>query len=112
MLFRGLVAAVFCLGLSATACDKPSRAQCEEACWHQRGLHFWETAEFAISEAPESERAVLRKEKEADWEAIRKDPNAGSANVCIEQCKEHGKKSQLECIMKATTFEEANKCTR
>lgn len=105
------VLVVFLLCGSVIGCSRPSKKKCEEACWHQAKLVYWELAEAEIAKAPEPEQAKTRADLQAKWDALVADTENPQPKVCTEMCTKQGRQTEVDCIIKAKTAKAAKACT-
>jgi hypothetical protein len=88
------------------ACKKPSVQECDKACRNANRLLFWDEAEKAAAELPESERAAFMKSKEEQFHSTLQ----AGIDHCIAQCRSADNDAQIKCLTDAKTADDVRKC--
>ena len=101
---------VLCLSFAVLGCQKPTHEECKEICMKGNVLGQWERFERETADlTPEekAERKVQVEKQIAEIEARKHDP--GLEN-CVTDCRQGGRKSDVECVRKAKTTAEVKDC--
>lgn len=108
---RALVFAFSCICLLAAAgCSRPGEKRCTEVCEHYLDLYVaseWDE-KLANAGSPE-ERAALERQKAEERASMRTDETRGFA-TCVGRCNRRSRGSVADCVMNATTLEQAKAC--
>lgn len=101
-----MIRALLLCSLLLAACSKPKVQDCDKAVRNYFKLKYWEEAEALIAEAPESERAALRIQKQEDLEPRM----MKSIDLAVQKCVSGADKTRVACWTKATTVKEVEAC--
>ena len=107
-----LTASLFGTLATVGCAPKPTKEQCREACHNNAELHFWKGFEGAIDNLPEDRKPAARKKGKQEWEKGLKADMGKKNDECVTSCVQGGRKSQVDCIIKAKSVPEVEKCTK
>ena len=108
---RVLYLSVLVALLSALACEKPSKEECERVCWKAGELAYWKQIDAKLAKAEDDdEKEVIREEAEEEWAELKNQPMNPELNRCIVTCQKDGQKKQIECIDKAEDDQAVKAC--
>ncbi|MBA3502787.1 MAG: hypothetical protein M4D80_39690 [Myxococcota bacterium] len=88
-----------------TAC-KGDQQKCEQAARNYAELVYWKKANAEIDALPESERKLARQKKLSAFT----NELENSIGFITEQCVSANNEEQVDCMIKAKTFEAVTKC--
>jgi MYXO-CTERM domain-containing protein len=108
---RALVFALLSIWLLAnTGCSRPGEKRCTEVCEHFLDLYIasqWDE-KLAKAASPE-ERATLEQQRAEERAAMRTDETRGF-DTCVGRCNRRSRGDSADCVMNATTIEQAKAC--
>ena len=96
--------------LAVAGCQRPSQEACDKLCWRYAELQFWAAFEDQARDLAPEDRAILKAERTAEWEALRASPENRGRDNCIRACRKGGKKADLACVEAAETAVAARAC--
>jgi len=100
--------ALFVLALASSALGcKGDRNKCEAACRNYATLVYWEKTDAEIAAAPEADRENLKKKKLSEFTNYLEQ----GVEICVNQCSSANNDEQIDCMTKAKTGTEAEKCS-
>jgi hypothetical protein len=80
---------------AATGCiDKPKDEDCVQSCTHYQELWFQKTPEARV-----------------EWESRSASEQEHEKALCKQNCQNSGRAKDVKCVLVATTYEAARKCT-
>ena len=104
-----LVAAVVA-GAPACGKDKPTHAQCEQACAHAVELGREAYDKAALARIPPDKQAEARTKMRTEWRKARQGKFKDRIDDCAVQCLADADMPGVRCILAAKTVGEAHRC--
>ncbi len=98
------------LAVAFLGCDKPEYEECRQLCWKFNELHYWESFEKETADLGPAEKAKARAEREELWNEMKNAEENKELDNCVTACRQSGKKSDVACVLKAETAEQARAC--
>ena len=93
--------------LALAGCKRGNAADCDQGCRNYFALHFWEKADKELAATPAEARDELRAKKLVDLDGKLK---SGDLNMCVSQCQKAGAPDDVQCMIKARSVAEIEKC--
>jgi hypothetical protein len=100
-----LSALVAGLMLPLGAC-KGDRKKCEDACRNYASLVYWKKVDAEIAALPAAEREPHRRKRLAAFASQLEN----GVDMCVNQCSSANNDEQMDCMIKAKTATDAEKC--
>ena len=106
---QSFLSVVSILALAAlAACARGDQKKCTDGCRNYYTLSYWHDAERDLAAVPAEQREALHKKQTDDF-AKRLDDGLG---MCVSQCQGADNDKEIECQLKAKTYDEAHACMK
>ena len=97
------------LGLAfLAACARGDQKKCTDGCRNYYTLSYWHDAERDLAAVPAEQREALHKKQTDDF-AKRLDDGLG---MCVSQCQGADNDKEIDCQLKAKTYDEVHACMK